>query len=377
MLITITEPESFFDCFSSLPDPRKDINKKHLMIDIIFIAVCAVISGVTSWEQIEEFAIDREEWLRKYISLPNGIPSHDTIRYLFLFLNEKAFNKAFAEWVNMIKPKLEDMHIAIDGKTNRRSGNKNKNLKPLHNVTAFATGLSLALGQVHVDEKSNEITAIPELLDMLDIRGCFITIDAMGCQKEIAKKINEEKGNYVLAVKGNQKHLYEEITDYFEDALENDFKDVNYIKRKNVENDHGRLEEREYYITSDIDDLFETKEWSGLSTIAMVVSKRKVNETTTVEKRYYISNYKKDLEKIAKMIRNHWGIENSFHWVLDMDFNEDQCRKRMKNSAKNIATVRKIALNMLKLEKTYNASIKSKILKAARNTSYLEKVLGI
>lgn len=176
-----------------------------------------------------------------------------------------------------------------------------------------------------------------------------------------------------MAVKGNQKHLYEEI----KDALKNDFKDINYIKRKTVENDHGRLEEREYYITGDIDDLFEVKEWSGLSTIAMVVSKRKTSETTTVEKRYYISNYKKDLEKIAKMIRNHWGIENSFHWVLDMDFNEDQCRKRMKNSAKNIATVRKIALNMLKLEKTYKASIKSKILKAARNTSYLEKVLGI
>lgn len=377
MLITITEPESFFDCFSSLPDPRKDINKKHLMIDIIFITVCAVISGVTSWEQIEDFAIDREEWLRKYISLPNGIPSHDTIRYLFLFLNENAFNKAFAEWVKMIKPKLEDMHIAIDGKTNRRSGNKNKTLKPLHNVTAFATGMSLALGQVHVDEKSNEITAIPELLDMLEIKGCFITIDAMGCQKDIAQKIDKDGGTYILAVKGNQKNLHEEISDYFEDALATNFKDINFKRIKTVENDHGRLEDREYYITSDIEDLFETKKWSGLSTIAMVVAKRKIDGKTTIEKRFYISNCKKDNEKIAKYIRGHWGIENSFHWVLDMDFNEDQCRKRMKNSAKNIATVRKIALNMLKNEKTYKASIKSKILKAARNTDYLENVLGI
>ena len=190
-------------------------------------------------------------------------------------------------------------------KSNRllvRSGNKSKTLKPLHNVTAFATGLSLALGQVHVNEKSNEITAIPELLDMLEIKGCFFTIDAMGCQKDIAEKIEKGGGAHVLAVKGNQKYLYEEISDYFEDALENNFKDINFKKIKTIEKDHGRLEEREYYITSDIEDLFETKKWSGLSTIAMVVAKKKIDGKTTIEKRFYISNCKKDTEKVAKYI---------------------------------------------------------------------------
>jgi len=255
-----TDP--FFETFSALPDPRKDINKKHLMFDMLFITLCAVISGVKSWEQIEEFAIDREDWLRKYIELPHGIPSHDAIRYLFLFLDAKAFNKAFAEWVEKIRPTLDENHIAIDGKTSRRSGSKSSSLKPLHSVSAWATDVSLVLGQVHVNEKSNEITAIPELLEMLELNGCLVSIDAMGCQKDIAAKIIDKEGDYVLALKANQKNLHEEVKDFFDDAIENNFRDTKIYKFQETEKDHGRLETRQYYVTSDIADLFEVKNWS-------------------------------------------------------------------------------------------------------------------
>lgn len=368
--------EPFFETFSALPDPRKDINKRHLMIDMLFITLCAVISGVKSWDQIEEFAIDREEWLRKYLELPFGIPSHDAIRYLFLFLDGKAFNKAFADWVEKIRPNLGENHIAIDGKTSRRSGSKNSSLKALHSVSAWATNLSLVLGQVHVNEKSNEITAIPELLDMLELKGCLVTIDAMGCQKDIAEKIIEKGGDYVLALKANQKNLHEEIKDYFDDAIENDFRDIKFHSFQNTEMDHGRLETRQYFVTSEIDDLFEIKNWPSIKCIAMVIAQRKVNGETSQEKRYYISSCKNRFDRIQRGIREHWSIENSLHWVLDMCFDEDQCRKRIKNSAANISTIRKIAINMLKSEKSYKASIIGKMLKAGRNTSYLEKALG-
>jgi len=370
-----TDP--FFETFSALPDPRKDINKKHLMFDMLFITLCAVISGVKSWEQIEEFAIDREDWLRKYIELPHGIPSHDAIRYLFLFLDAKAFNKAFAEWVEKIRPTLDENHIAIDGKTSRRSGSKSSSLKPLHSVSAWATDVSLVLGQVHVNEKSNEITAIPELLEMLELNGCLVSIDAMGCQKDIAAKIIDKEGDYVLALKANQKNLHEEVKDFFDDAIENNFRDTKIYKFQETEKDHGRLETRQYYVTSDIADLFEVKNWSGIKSIAMVLATRKINGQTSQEKRYYISSISEGYGRIQRGIRGHWGIENSLHWVLDVCFDEDQCRKRIKNSAAKISTVRKIAVNMLKTEISYKASIVGKILKAGRNTAYLEKVLGI
>ena len=347
------------------------------MIDMLFITLCAVISGVRSWEDIEEFAIDREEWLRKYISLPNGIPSHDAIRYLFMFLDEKAFNKAFSDWISTISPLLEGSHIAIDGKTNRRSGNKDKSLKPLHTVTAWATGTSLALGQIHVEEKSNEITAIPDLLDIIEVKGCLVTIDAMGCQRAITDKIvDEKKGDYVIALKGNQKYLHEEVIEYFDDALKNNFKDFDYVCYKETEKDHGRIERRSYYITSDIEDLYEVKDWKTIKTIVLVIAERKIKGIISVEKRYYISSCKNEPEKIKDAIRNHWKIENSLHWTLDISFNEDQCRKRVKNSAKNISTIRKMALSMLKTEESFKGSINAKMLKACRKTEYLEKVLG-
>ncbi len=370
-----TEP--FFETFSAIPDPRKEVNKKHLMIDMLFITLCAVISGVKSWEQIEEFAVDREDWLRKYLELPNGIPSHDAIRYLFLFLDEKAFNKAFADWVEKIRPNLGDHHIAIDGKTSRRSGSKKTALKPLHSVSAWSTEMSLVLGQVHVKEKSNEITAIPELLDMLELQGCLVTIDAMGCQKDIAEKIIEKGGDYVLALKANQKNLHEEIKDYFDDAIENDFRDTKVYQFQTTEKDHGRLESRQYYVTNDIDDLFEVKSWPGIKSIAMVLAQRKIDGEISQEKRYYICSCKDGYERIQRGIREHWSIENSLHWVLDVCFDEDQCRKRIKNSAANISTVRKIAVNMMKSETSYKASIVGKMLKAGRNTNYLEKVLAV
>lgn len=368
---------AFFETFGSISDPRKDINKKHLLIDMLFITLCAVLTGAKSWEAVEDYAIDREDWLRKYIELPNGIPSHDAIRYLFLFLNPKDFNNALIKWVESITPVLKEHHIAIDGKTSRRSGSKKHNLKPLHTVSAWSTNVSLVLGQVHVKEKSNEITAIPELIDLLDVSGCLITIDAMGCQKKIAEKIITNKGNYLIAVKKNQKFLYEEIKDFFDDAIATKFNDMKYEYCQDIEKDHGRIEHRSYYLSNDIQDLCEAKKWSGLKSILMVVSKRKIDNKESKEMRYYICSCDGDINKIKTAARSHWGIENSLHWVLDMSFDEDQCRKRMKNSAKNISTIRKLALNILKSETSFKASMVRKMSKASRNKAYLETLLQI
>lgn len=366
---------AFFETFCSIPDPRKDINKKHLLIDMLFITLCAIITGAKSWEAVEDYALDREDWLRQYLELPNGIPSHDAIRYVFLFLNPKDFNKALVKWVERIMPVLQEKHIAIDGKTSRRSGNQTGKLKPLHTVSAWSTNVSLVLGQVHVKEKSNEITAIPDLIDLLDINGCLITIDAMGCQKNIANKIITNKGDYLIAVKKNQKHLYEEVKDFFDDAIATKFKNMKYEYCQDVEKDHGRIETRSYYLSNDIQALFEVKQWKGLKSILMVVAKRKIGNKESKEKRYYICSCKDDINKIKTATRNHWGIENSLHWVLDMSFDEDQCRKRVRNSAKNISTIRKIALNILKADNSFKASMVRKMAKASRNSKYLAKLL--
>jgi len=368
---------AFFETFGSISDPRKDINKKHLLIDMLFITLCAVITGMKSWEAVEDYAIDREDWLRQYIELPNGIPSHDAIRYLFLYLNPNEFNQALIKWVEAITPVLQEKHIAIDGKTSRRSGSKTRKLKPLHTVSAWSSSVSLVLGHVHVKEKSNEITAIPDLIDLLDVSGCLITIDAMGCQKKIAEKIISNSGNYLIAVKKNQKFLYEEIKDFFDDAIETKFNDMKYEHCQDIEKDHGRIEKRSYYLSNDIHDLFEAKKWIGLKSLLMLVSKRKIGKKESKEKRYYICSCEDDINKIKTATRNHWGVENSLHWVLDMSFDEDQCRKRMKNSAKNISTIRKIALNILKSETSFKASMMRKMSKASRNPAYLEKLLQL
>lgn len=358
--------------FSIIPDPRSNINRKHLLIDILFITVCAVICGAKGWDEIAEFGRCRHDWLKRFIELPNGIPSHDTFRNVFLFLDTKKFNESFSNWVLEIAKKIPGEIISIDGKTSRRSASKNA--KPLHLVSAWANKNSLVLSQVKVDEKSNEITAIPQILSVLDINGCIVTIDAMGCQKDIAAKIIAGKGDYILALKGNQGNLHDQVKDFIDISVENDFEDVLHEKTVTIEKDHGRIETREYYLVNDIDWLDNRQDWKGLKSVGVVVSSRTIQGKTTTEKRLYISSLKSNVKRFAEGVRSHWGVE-SMHWSLDISFQEDQCRKRSEKSAVNFAIVRHIALNLIKNEQSYKGSIARKQLKAALTEEYLEKVL--
>ncbi|MBF0548162.1 MAG: ISAs1 family transposase [Candidatus Riflebacteria bacterium] len=365
----------FLKHFSSVPDPRSLINRKHLLLDILFIALCAVICGAKGWNEIEEFGKSRQEWLKKYLLLPNGIPSHDTFREVFLFLDPCKFNESFSNWISEVAGIISGSgeNIAIDGKTSRHSfSNKTK---PLHLVSAWASKNSLVLGQIKVDEKSNEITAIPKILKALDVKGCMITIDAMGCQKSIAKQISEAEGDYALALKGNQGKIHEQIKDYMEASIESKFEDIKHETKTTIEKDHGRIETRKYYLINDLNWLEGREEWPSLRSVGLVISKRKIGEKTTIENRYYLTSLKSGVERFAEAVRSHWGIENSLHWVLDVRFNEDQCRKREGNSPENFAVLRHLALNLLRKEKTNKGSIAIKQFKAALSEKYLEVVI--
>jgi predicted transposase YbfD/YdcC len=363
---------SFLEHFSVVPDPRSTTNRKHLLIDILFITLCAVICGAKGWEEIAEFGGCRKDWLKQFISLPNGIPSHDTFRDVFLFLDTEKFNESFGLWILDIAKKIPGEIISIDGKTSRRS--HSKNTKPLHLVSAWANKNSLILGQMKVSEKSNEITAIPEILKALDIHGCIVTIDAMGCQKDIAEKIIENGGDYILALKGNQGNFHEQVKDFMDISVETNFEDVLHEKTVTIEKDHGRIETREYYLINELDWLENREDWVGLNSVGVVVSQRKTQDKTTTEARLYISSLKSDVKRFAEGVRSHWGVE-SMHWTLDVSFQEDQCRKRMEKSAANFAIVRHFALNLLKKESTYKAGIVRKQFKSALTEEYLEKVL--
>jgi len=366
---------SIMQDFYDLPDPRDDMNKKHLAADIVAMTICGVISGADGWNEIERFAINRLKWFSTFLVLPNGIPSHDTFRRFFLLLNPDMFARRFVSWTKKVAQVTKGEVVAIDGKTLRRSHDVDQD--PLHMISAWATEAGMSLGQIPESAKSNEITAIPKLLDTLSIEGCLVTIDAMGCQKEIAKKIVSMRAGYVLALKGNQGSLHEQVRDFLDYSLKENFQDVAFEKVRTMEKDHGRTEERTYYLVSDIDWLEGRKNWPGLKSVGMVVSKVKHKGKTTIERRYYITTLEtKDIKDFARGVRSHWGIENSLHWVLDVNFREDHSRKRKDNSAINFSFVVKIALNLLKREKTLKASIKSKRLEAAWNVDYLEKVIS-
>ncbi len=361
--------------FSILPDPRHDINKRHLLIDIIVITLAASISGAEGWNDIETFGRLREDWLRKFLELPYGIPSHDTFRDVFLRLDTKEFAKCFSAFVEDLC-EVKDKMIAIDGKTLRRSFDKATGKKVLHLINVWACESGLTLGQIAVDKKSNEIKAIPKILETLDLEDTTVSIDAMGCQTAIANKIVEKKGDYVLAVKNNQKGLFQEIDDFFKLSEKEDFADVNYKKVQSTEKDHGRIETREYYLAHDLEVISKREKWKNLKGIGMVISKRKIKTKTSTAKRYFITTHGEgNIRKFAKSVRAHWAIENNLHWCLDIIFHEDNCRKRKDNSAQNFALIRKIALALLKREKSKKVSIRRKRLIATMSQEYLETVL--
>ena len=355
---------------AQLPDPRINRNKKHLLIDILMMSILAVICGAQSWDAIEMFGKEKEAFLRQILKLPNGIPSHDTINRVFSKLRPGKFESLFIQWVNSLKsPELTKEVIAIDGKSIRGSQDSFHDTPALHLVSAWANSNQLVLGQSKVDGKSNEITAIPELLAILDIEGSIITIDAMGTQKKIAEKIIEQKADYVLALKGNQEYLKENVVSIFA-RQQPESKDIT------IEKGHGRIETRECSVITDLTFLDEKEQWKKMKSIIKINSQREIKGKITNETRYFISSLIDDAKNFNSYIRQHWGIENSLHWSLDVTFNEDFQRKRNGHAAENFALIQKIVLNLLKVEKS-KASLKNKRLMAGWNNQFLMKILGI
>lgn len=362
--------------FKNIEDPRIDRGKLHNLMDIIAIAICAVICGADTWEDIELFGEAKHEWLKQFLELPNGIPSHDTFGRVFSIISPVEFQRSFLNWIKAISESIEREVVAIDGKTSRRSYDRGKGKGAIHMVSAWATANRVVLGQVKTEDKSNEITAIPELLDILALKGCIVTIDAMGCQKTISAGIIEKEADYVLALKGNQGTLHEDIKLFFEDAKETGFKGIRHDFHETIDGDHGRIETRRYYTISDIEWLEGKADWKGLKSIGMVESEREIGEKVTKEIRYYISSLPGNAKQFGDAVRRHWGIENSLHWVLDVAFREDECRIRKGYAAENFAVLRHIALNLVRQEKSIKRGVKGKRLKAGWDNDYLGKILS-
>lgn len=366
--------ESFIDIFADLPDPRLDRKKEHKLIDILVVTLCAVLTGAEGWTEIEQFGKVKLDWLRKFVALENGIPSHDTFGRVFRLLQPREFEKRFLRWMGSVCSKTP--LIAIDGKTLCGSHNKGDGKAAIHLISAWAVENRLVLGQIKTDEKSNEITAIPELLSVLDLAGCIVTIDAMGAQRKIARQITAKGGDYVLGLKGNQGKLKKDVARFFSCAVRDDFVLLEHDYHKTVEKDHGRIETREYWIVAE--DSFEVKdEWGGLKAVGMVKSERIVDGVPSWEVRYFLCSRMMTAKAFAKAARGHWGIENSLHWVLDVAFREDDCRVRKDHAPENLATVRRLALNLLREEKTVcKLGVKAKRHRCAIDEEYLQTIMG-
>jgi predicted transposase YbfD/YdcC len=358
--------------FARLKDPRRAHRRLHALQDIIVIALCAVIAGAQDWQQIETFGRKRRDWLRRFLALPNGIPSHDTFERVFDRLKPQAFQACFREWVQAIAAALRIKHVAIDGKTLRGSGSAK--LGPLHLVSAWATAQHLSLGQVAVDAKSNEITAIPALLDLLDLNGALVTIDAMGCQKAIAQKIVDQGGHYALTVKDNQDHLLEDIQQVLAKAFDTDFAGLDHDTYVTRERGHGREEYRCYTVVHTTDGIRHADAWAGLTTIGMCCSERRAPGEVTTEVRYFIGNRRASAKYYGRGLRHHWGIENNLHWQLDVNFGEDRNRVQKRNAAENLALLRRLTLSLLKAHPSKD-SIAKKRFAAALDTDFLEEIL--
>ena len=369
---TLKTTNKLVSIFSQIDDPRRDITKLHQLNDILLIGIISVVCGADSWNAMELYAQEKESFLRTFLDLPNGIPSHDTFNRVFSAIDSTQFEACFIEWVKSISKLLPKEVVAIDGKTIR--GAKSKGAKsPIHMVSAFASANNLVLGQVKTDEKSNEITAIPKLLELLSIKDTIVTIDAMGCQTEIASAIIDKDADYILAVKGNQAQLLEHIED--------EFRFGKTIKTSLSETlDHGRIETRKCSIISDFKFISQTNNWDKLSTIIKIESKREFKNSdkpTETAIRYYISSLKANPKDFQNAIRSHWAIENKLHWMLDVAFSEDASRKRQANATQNFSILTKIALNMLKKDTSAKVGIKSRRLKAAISDHYLLKTLNL
>jgi predicted transposase YbfD/YdcC len=363
--------------FDQIQDPRMDRTKLHLLSDMLVITLCAVICGANNWVEIEMFGKIKLEWLRACLVLPNGIPSHDTFGRVFSILDPDQLERCFRRMTAALAESTGGKLIAVDGKTLRRSFDKASNKAAIHMVSAWSEMNQVVLGQVATDAKSNEITAIPRLLEMLDITGSVVTIDAMGCQKAIAEKIVDQDGHYVLQVKGNQETLHDRLQETFDELTCGSLPHVPYSFHEEVNKGHGRVETRRIWTTEWIDWYTARSDWAGLKTFICVESVRTVNGDTSTARRYYISDLGgQDPKTMLHYVRGHWGIENKLHWSLDVSFREDDLRNRAGYSAENFSRMRRLALNLLRQNKSCKAGVNGKRLKACLEQDYLLKVLA-
>jgi predicted transposase YbfD/YdcC len=368
---------SLEDCFSDLPDPRVQGRCDHKLIDMIIITICAVICGADSWTGVETFGQAKQSWLERYLTLPNGVPSHDTFGRVFASLNAEAFQAGFSRWVETVFRVTKGQVVAIDGKTVRRSHDQAIGQDAIHMVSAWASQNGIALGQRKVDGKSNEITAIPELLRLLDVSGCTVTIDAMGCQKPIAQAIRDAKADYVLQVKENQPNLRQDLEDWFAYGDQQAFKGLAYDYHETINKSNGRVEIRRCWAIADpvaFEYIRHYDAWADLQTIVCVQRECRLHGKTSVEAAYYISSLPNEAKLLLDATRHHWAIENSFHWVLDVTFREDDSRIRSGDSPQNFAVFRHLALNILKQDPS-KMSLKQKRFRAGLDDAYLLELL--
>jgi predicted transposase YbfD/YdcC len=370
--------QSLRDNFGELEDYRRQGCIDHFLIDILFITICAVISGANNLKAVSVYAERKENWLTEVLGLVNGIPSYTTFWTVFALLDPESLEKCFVQWVQAKFNFSAENTVSIDGKAQRGTAKQGSSHSFVHIVSAWATTQHLTLGQLKVDGKSNEITAIPKLLEILDVEGTVVTIDAMGCQTDIAGKIIDKKADYVLALKSNQQSLADEVENYFNQAEAIDFEGVVCDALGSKEAGHGRVEKREIYVTEDIDWLPQKSKWRNIKSIIMIRSERVLpGQKPSIERRYYISSLPACALKIANAIRKHWGIENQAHWILDVAFREDEQNADAGNIAENMSLIRRIALNLLKQEKSAKCGIEIKRQAAGWDNEYLLKIIGV
>jgi len=365
---------SLLEHFASLQDPRIERNKRHQLLDIIVLSICAVASGAEGWEAIEQFGHTKQDWLRQYVPLANGIPSHDCIAYVLSRVSPVGFRQCFLDWSQTFNETCTGEVIAVDGKTAKGSRDRQRNRNPLHMVSAWACRQRLVLAQEVTDEKSNEITAIPTLLQLLELKGALVTLDAMGCQRAIAEQIIDQQGDYVLSLKGNQGTLHEAVEDFFELARAHQFQGVAHDYVEHVDKDHGRLEIRRYWVSEHLETLPRTERWKGLHSIGLAERETWQGDKQTLERRYFINSIAADAERFAHAVREHWGIENRLHWCLDVTFNEDASRIRKGQAPAIMTSLRHLCLNLFEREGS-KMSLAKKRRQAAWDDDYRAKVL--
>jgi len=377
----------FMEYFATLPDPRVERTKRHLLVDILGISICAVVCGAEGWTAIETYGQAKQAWLRQFFELPNGIPSDDTFRRVWSRLSPTCFQERFVRWVQAISRQTRGQVVAIDGKTLRHSYDRSTDRAAIHMISAWAQANRLILGQLKTEAKSNEITAIPELLKVLALEGCIVTIDAMGCQTEIAAQIIDQGAEYVLALKGNQSTVHQQVAKFFESpspltptpTARHDSPQTRNVPSvcaavETIDGEHGRIEIRRYRQVADLRWLPERSRWKGLQSVGMVETERHLGERITVERRYYLSSLPPGIERFAEAVRGHWGIENQVHWVLDVTFQEDDSRIRNGHGPENFAVLRHLVYNLLRKEPSPR-SLKMKRFRASLDENYLTQIL--